>query len=305
MTAFEILAGLAERQYGAFNRRQAHDAGLSDKQLAARVRQGLLVQPGRNVFRYAGTPRSARADLMELLLDVDAPAWATGHTAGALWGFDRFELERPFHLVVPSARCVIRSGAEIHRTDDTAWIDFTVRYGIPVTAAERTVFDLARRFPARYLLSAVDSGIRDRVLDERRLHQRIATLRSQGKYGIPALCDVLEERESARGGESFLEREYLELIADAGLPRPTTQKVIGEVDGRAIRVDCYFPGTNVVVELLGYAWHRTVTQMNRDTERMNTLLATGMRPYQFTYDQVLRTPASVVAATRAALRAAA
>ena len=305
MTAFEVLAAVAERQYGAFNRRQAHEAGLSHKQLAARVRSGLLVQPGRNVFRYAGTPRSARADLMELVLDVDAPAWAAGHTAGALWGFDRFVLKRPFHLVVPASRYLHRSGAEIHRTDDTGAVDFTLHHGIPVTTAERTVFDLARRFPSRYLLSAVDSGIRDRVLDERRLHQRIATLRSQGKYGIPALCDVLEERESTRGGESFLEREYLALIADACLPRPTTQQVIDEVDGRAIRVDCYFPGTNVIVELLGYAWHRTVTQMNRDAERMNALLAKGMRPYQFTYDQVLRTPAAVVAVTRAALRAAA
>jgi hypothetical protein len=303
MTVLGTVAELAERQFGAFNRRQAHEAGLSDKQLASRVRGGLFVQPGRNVFRYAGTPRSARAELMELVLDVDSPTWVAGHTAGALWGFDRFVLKRPFHLVVPSARSVYRSGIAIHRTDDTAAIDFTVRDGIPLTTAERTVFDLARRFPSRFLLSAVDSGIRDRVLDERRLHQRIAALRSQGKYGIPALCDVIEERESTRGGESFLEREYLELIADAGLPRPTTQKVIDEVDGRAIRVDCHFPGTNVVVELLGYAWHRTVTQMNRDTERMNALLAKGMRPYQFTYDQVLRTPASVVAATRAALRA--
>lgn len=55
-----------------------------------------------------------------------------------------------------------------------------------------------------------------------------------------------------------------------------TQQVLDRAGGRAVRVDCRFVGTNVVVELLGYAWHRTVVQMNRDAERMNALLAVGI-----------------------------
>ena len=57
-----------------------------------------------------------------------------------------------------------------------------------------------------------------------------------------------------------------------------------------MRVDCRFAGTPVVVELLGYRWHRTKDQMARDVERLNALVLDGFRPMQFTYDQVTADP---------------
>lgn len=53
-----------------------------------------------------------------------------------------------------------------------------------------------------------------------------------------------------------------------------------------LRVDCPFVGTPVVVELLGYRWHRTNEQMSRDAARMNALVLDGLLPMQFTYPQV-------------------
>lgn len=297
-----LVAEAAAAQGGAFSRAQAHAVGLSDRQLATRVRNGVLHKVGPNAFRFAGAPRSTLADLSAIVLDVGAPVWVAGWTAAACYGFDWFALREPFHLMVPTNRHIVRPGVEIHRTDDTAPVDTAVHLGLPITTVERTLIDLARTCRHRRLLAALDSSARLRVLDERRLHQRIAALRSQGKYGIPALVDVIEQREATRGSESFLETEYLLLIARAGLPRPDTQQVFDEESGRRIRVDCRFPGTPVVVELLGYAWHRTVAQMNTDAERYNALLARGLRPYQFTYDQVVGAPAHVVATTRAALR---
>ena len=61
------------------------------------------------------------------------------------------------------------------------------------------------------------------------------------------------------------------------------------------------PGTPVIVELLGYRWHRTEAQMSRDAERLNALTMQGLAPLQFTYQQVTRGPTTVVATTRAAL----
>ena len=62
-----------------------------------------------------------------------------------------------------------------------------------------------------------------------------------------------------------------------------------------MRVDCRFDGTPVVVELLGYRWHRDETQMTRDADRMNALLLEGLSPLQFTYRQVTGVPRQVVA----------
>ncbi|TFH20987.1 MAG: DUF559 domain-containing protein [Acidimicrobiales bacterium] len=104
-----------------------------------------------------------------------------------------------------------------------------------------------------------------------------------------------------RGGHSFLEREYLRLIADAGLPRPTPQEVLTRAGDHLVRVDFRFDDTPVVVEVLGYHSHHTKEQLRRDTERMNALLAGGFQPYQFTYDHVVSEPDDVLAVTRRAL----
>jgi very-short-patch-repair endonuclease len=68
-----------------------------------------------------------------------------------------------------------------------------------------------------------------------------------------------------------------------------------------IRVDFLFPGTPVVVEVLGYRWHRTGAQLRIDTERANALMLRGFVPLQFTYAQIVENPESVVSAIRVAL----
>ena len=72
-----------------------------------------------------------------------------------------------------------------------------------------------------------------------------------------------------------------------------------------MRVDCRYPGTNVVVELLGYRFHRSSAEMQRDVDRANALLLEGYAPYQFTYQQLAGTPKDamvVVETVTAALR---
>lgn len=133
------------------------------------------------------------------------------------------------------------------------------------------------------------------------MHKRIGSLRTKGRYGIPLLLSVLERREITRGGESWLEREYLKLIHRAGIQRPETQVVLARAGDHTVRVDCWFPGTGVVVELLGYRFHRTKSQMNHDAARHNALLSAGKLVYQFTYEHVTTTPDAVVEQTRAAL----
>jgi len=56
---------------------------------------------------------------------------------------------------------------------------------------------------------------------------------------------------------------------------------------KIIRVDCRFPDTNVIVELLGYEHHRTAMQMENDAERLNRLQLNGFAAMQFTYHHVV------------------
>jgi very-short-patch-repair endonuclease len=285
--ADRAIAVTATGQLGAFTRAQAHDAGLSDDQLRSRIQSGFLEQIGPNAFRQAGTGSTALARLRGLILDVGAPCWAAGPTAAALHGLDGFRLDEPFHLVTLRDRQVRRAGHVIHTTVYLPLFDQTEIDGVPVVRPTRTIIDLARIIDRAQLSAALDAAIRDGMTSEEALHRRIARLRGHGRFGIGALIDVLEGNEVSRGGHSFLEREFLRLLAAHGLPRPTCQQVLGRAGDRLVRVDFRFPGTSVVVEVMGYRYHRTKQQLARDAERMNALLAQGMQPYQFTYEQVM------------------
>jgi len=68
-----------------------------------------------------------------------------------------------------------------------------------------------------------------------------------------------------------------------------------------VRVDFHFPGTRVVVEALGYRWHRSGAQMAIDLSRANALVLAGYLPLQFTYSQIVEQPEMVVETVRTAL----
>lgn len=299
--ADRVIAATATGQLGAFTRAQANAAGLSDDQLRSRIQSGFLDQIGPNAFRQAGTGTSARARLLGLVLDVGEPCWAAGPTAAAIYRLDGFELAEPFHLMTMRNRQVRRAGHVIHTTVYLPVFDQSVVGGIPVVRPTRTIIDLARIVDRTALTAALDSAVRDGLTSDEALHRRVAQLRGHGRFGIQTLLDILEGNEVTRGGHSFLEREFLRLVAERGLPVPICQQVLGRAGGRLVRVDFRFPGTPVVVEVMGYRYHKTKQQLARDAERMNALLAQGLQPYQFTYDQVMGAPIAVMSTVTTAL----
>ena len=240
-------------------------------------------------------------ELRELIASVDAPCWAFGPTAAALERFDDYLLRAPFHLVVQRGCSVTRVGHIVHRGRDISRLDMTEMDGIPAMSATRTIIDLAGSETRERLAAAIDSALRDRLTSEDFLHRRIVELRRRGRAGLAELVAVLEGSEITRGGHSWLERRFLVLLAELGLPRPLTQTVVGARKGRLIRVDCRFPGTNVVVELLGYRFHRTTIQMQNDAERMNRMILDGLHPLQCTYLDVASESPVMLASLREAL----
>lgn len=278
-----------------FSRAQAHDAGLTDAQLRSRVQSGFLEKTGPNAFRWNGAPVGPKAELVALLLDIGGDVRACGPTAAALHGFDGFALRHPFHVLVERGRDVQRLPHVVHTTTFLPPIDRATVDGVPCTSGARALVEIARTASSEQLTVAYDSGLRDGRFSELLVHRRIVELRSKGRHGVPRLLAAIEGSEIVRGGHSWLEREFLRLVGAARLPQPTTQAVLARTGDRLVRVDCYFPGANLVVELLGYRFHRTKQQLARDAERLNALVLAGKQVLQFTYDQVVSSPAAVVA----------
>lgn len=240
-------------------------------------------------------------DLSALIAGVGEPCWAYGPTAAALLGVDGWPLVPPYELLTLRGRHVTRIGHVIHTTLTLPLVDRAEAFGLPVTSGTRTLIDLARTRSSATLTAAVDSATGLGITSDDFLHRRLVALRGKGQAGIGRLLQVLAGIEVTRGGQSWLERTFLAMVADAGLPRPATQQVLSRRDDRLVRVDCRFPGTPVVVELLGYRFHRTMMQMQSDAERLNALLLDGFEPFQFTYLHVVEDPDQVLATIRAAL----
>jgi hypothetical protein len=232
-------------------------------------------------------------ELHELVSGI-GECWVCRPTAGALHGFDGFALEPPFHILVREGRQVHRVRHVIHTTGRLEPIDTCFVEGLPVTSPTRTIIDLASTEPSDRLTVAVDSALRDLGTSEEFLYRRLVAMRSQGRKGIKRLIKVIEGVEITRGGHSWLEREFLKLVGAAGLPRPAMQQVVGKRQRSLIRVDCRFPGTPVVVELLGYRFHRSVMQMQSDAERANRMVLDGLVPLQFTFVDVVERPTPVL-----------
>lgn len=300
-SSFRRLVAAANGQLGLLTRQQAQAVGVSGAQLRNRVKSGSLIQTGTNTYRLPGVPPEPLIELQALLLDIGGQVWASGPTSAALFGFDGFRLRPPFHVTILRGRDVQRIGHRIHTTAAVDLIDRATVNGVSTLSGARTLIDLARTSSAEELTRALDSGLRDGRFSEDLLHRRIVALRSKGRYGIPRLIEVIEGCEVTRGGQSWLEREYLRLVHEAGLPAPLTQQVLTRAGDRLVRVDFRFPGTPVVVEVLGYRFHRTKDELRRDIERMNALVADGFEPYQFSYDQIVGEPIEVVDVTRRAL----
>ena len=194
-----------------------------------------------------------------------------------------------------------RIGHVVHTTLSLDPIDREELFGIPIVSPTRALISVSAALEPEPLTIVYDGMIRDGLTCDDFVHRRIGALRTKGRYGIPRLLEVIEGLEIVRGGQTWLEREVLRVIHLAGLPRPETQVHLTRRGDRLIRVDFTWPGTPVVVEALGYKWHRTGAQMSADTARMNQLLLAGFLPYQFTYRQVVSSPADVVATIAAAL----
>ena len=192
----------------------------------------------------------------------------------------------------------------VHRYRDIGKLDTTEVDGIPATSATRTIIDLAATETPERLAIAIDCALRDRLTSEDFLHRRIVELRCKGRAGLAKLVSVLAGNEITRGGHSWLERRFLQLLSEAGLPSPETQQVVGKRKQRLIRVDCMFPGTNVVVELLGYRFHRSTMEMQNDAERMNRMVLDGFHPLQCTYSDVAGESPLMLASIREALAGA-
>jgi very-short-patch-repair endonuclease len=136
------------------------------------------------------------------------------------------------------------------------------------------------RWPLRAheLEAAVNEADKLDLIDVETLRATLAE--RPGVHGAPALREVLDHRTFALT-DSELERRFLRLVRQAGLPRPHTGPFLN-----GFKVDFFWPELGLVVETDGLRYHRTPGLQARDRERGQAHAAAGLTPLRFTHAQI-------------------
>lgn len=118
-------------------------------------------------------------------------------------------------------------------------------------------------------------------------------LRSHGRRGLSGLRSVLDTWQPVGGTRSELERRFVGLCRESGLPTPAINRVI-----EGFEVDAVWEEAGLVVELDGYAFHKTRRAFERDRARDAELLLGGYQVLRVTARRLRDDSDSVMATIR-------
>ena len=281
---------LAARQYSLAQRKQLLDLGMTPRQIQARLDAGWLVPVHRSVYRVpAGTSPSEQA-VLAACLATGAEAVASHRSAAMLWRLRGVGGARA-EITVVGNRHVRLSSVVVHRTDTLDPVDVSRRSRIPVTTPARTLLDLGAVAPVEVVESALEDALMRRLVGFELLKRTIERLGGPGRNGAGVLRDLVEERDPATAPtQSQLEDELFRVLRKGGLPEPVRQYNVG-----GVLLDAAYPEVRLGIEADSRIWHGGRLDVQRNSDKANVLLAHGWRVLHFTWGDVRRRSAYVVA----------
>jgi very-short-patch-repair endonuclease len=274
------LALLAARQHGVVSSGQLHALGLSRYRARHKVRTGWLRAVHRGVYAVGQVPLSDRGRYTAAVLACGPDAALSHRPAGELWGLYR----KVSRIVVTVPRR--RSGppdVEVHESRLLEPEHFTLLDGIRVTSVARTLLDLAAIVSPTELARAIDRAERGDLFDLAAIDDVLC--RARGRKGARALRRAVAEwRPSYTRSE--LETGFEELVGEARLPQAQVN-VLVPGERHVHEVDAFWPLSALVVQLDGFAFHRTRRDRERDASTDADLELAGFRVLRLTWGDVV------------------
>ncbi len=280
-----MVARLAARSHGVVTRAQLLAAGITRDEIAHRVRAGALLREHPGVYRVGHRAPSVEAGYLAAVLACGERAVLSGRAAAYAWGLLKGGAPPP-EVTAPTYRRV--QGVTTHRARS---IEATTHRGIPITTVPRTLVDLAAHLPLDALARAChEAGVRYGTTPA-----QVEAVTPRATKGAEKLRAVL--RGDARVTLSALERRFLELLSEHGLPLPVTNR---PAKGR--RVDCRWPDHRLTVELDSYTYHHSRHAWEQDRRREREAHARGDDFRRYTHGDVVEHPGPMLAELKTLLR---
>jgi very-short-patch-repair endonuclease len=277
--SFEIdarIAVLAARQQGNVTREQLLRSGLSPKAIRYRIRAARLFPVFAGVLAV-GRPATTALEFISAAVLSCGPAAVASHASAAFVLGWRKACRRPYDVTAPVRRQ--RANLVVHRSDRLLPRDRRRLLSVLITSPARTLLDLAP------------------TLDDRALRRALDDARLSGQLRLPALGDVLERFPRHPGARrlrellaedpgptrSEFEEAFLVFTQQHGLPRPQMNVRVAGYE-----VDALFVEEGVVVELDGFAYHRSRASFERDRDKDADLAAHDLVAVRVTWQRMRR-----------------
>lgn len=274
---------LVRRQHGVVTRAQLLELGLTPAAIRHRRATGRLYEIHRGVYVAGRHELDRQGELMAAVLACGASAQLSHRSAAELWRL-RPRVTGPVEVSVPDEVIRRRPGISIHQR---AHLRRRYIHRIPVGDPVSVLIDLATCLPDDEVEDAVNEADR---LDLIRTHRLRPALDAElSRPGVGRLKRILDAQTFSRAANA-LERRFLAIVRDAGLPSPDTQRRLGRY-----RVDFFWPGLGFVVETDSLRHHRTAAEQAADLGRDQAHARRGLRTLRFSHSQVFHRPDHVQA----------
>lgn len=289
------LGALATRQHGVVARRQLAALGFSAKAIECRIAAGRLLRLQPAVYAVGHKASTRESRWMAAVLSAGEGAILSHHDAAvahgvASGGGARIDVSVPRHQGRSSAAVRLHRRAWLHEDEVIG------RSGIPCASLSLALLDFSAVVRRRTAERAFDQAEVLRIFDLRAMQDVLR--RRSGERGAGVVRAILAEHAI---GETVTKREleerFLNLCLSSGLPQPRVNCYLMAAR-QAWEVDFHWPAARLVVETDGLAFHRTITQIERDRRRDLDLTAAGWRVLRITWRQVTREPDVVVTTLR-------
>jgi very-short-patch-repair endonuclease len=291
--ADQAIMAMATAQHGMVSRAQILHAGLTNKVIDVRVRNGFLSRVHRSVYRV-GPVTGPQAREMAAVLACGAGAAVSGRSAAVLWRMlGRAREEAPVEVIVPSRR-PLPAGVMVHHVRTVRAGEITTIDNIPVTTPARTLFDLAAAGHEREVEHALAEALLQRIVTR----SDVLALASDhaGRAGARQLRELIEADEAPGVTRSEAEERFLALIRTAQLTLPSTNVPVAGYE-----VDFLWRKERLVVEVDGRAFHARRRRFESDHRRESVLVAAGLRVMRVTWNQIVNEREALLARVARAL----
>jgi hypothetical protein len=189
-----------------------------------------------------------------------------------------------------------KSGIRAHESRILLPRDMVRVENIPCTSIPRTLLDVAANAGAHKTDRCCERAVELRVFDLTAIQDVMS--RANGHPGLGVLRTVLADGRHFIGEtptRNEMEARMLAICLDAGLPRPSANRVLDLDDGRPpVIADFAWMEEKVIAETDGVETHGTRRGRERDNRRDRRLMLAGWRVAHYSWWEVMNEPERIV-----------